>query len=154
MSCVATHRLSLTTHSCREHHRKPFWRTLGYRIPFTKYTTYQRGTGGKVGIEVTFTGDMKLTMSKDVYLPFERRQQTELHRYVESLPAACWKPHRTRGGGCRPVDCANSSAIRATKNTVLVADDTDLVMICTYFYLCHIFPRLIIAVYFVAYNVE
>ena len=27
-SCVATHRLSLTTHSCREHHRKPFWRTL------------------------------------------------------------------------------------------------------------------------------
>ena len=27
-SCVATHRLSLTTHSCREHHRKPFCRTL------------------------------------------------------------------------------------------------------------------------------
>ena len=44
-------------------------------------------------------------------LPFERRQQTELHRHVESLPAACWMPHRTRGGGCRPVDCANSSAI-------------------------------------------
>ena len=44
-------------------------------------------------------------------LPFERRQQTELHRHVESLPAAYWMPHRTRGGGCRPVDCANSSAI-------------------------------------------
>ena len=29
-------------------------------------------------------------------LPFERRQQTELHRHVESLPAACWMPHRTR----------------------------------------------------------
>ena len=27
-SSVTTHRLSLTTHSCREHHRKPFWRTL------------------------------------------------------------------------------------------------------------------------------
>ena len=27
-SCVATHRLSLMTHSYREHHRKPFWRTL------------------------------------------------------------------------------------------------------------------------------
>ena len=24
-SCVATNQLSLTTHSCREHHRKPFW---------------------------------------------------------------------------------------------------------------------------------
>ena len=24
-SCVATRRLSLTIHSCREHHRKPFW---------------------------------------------------------------------------------------------------------------------------------
>ena len=28
----------------------------GYRIPSTKYTTHQRRTGGKVGIEVTFTG--------------------------------------------------------------------------------------------------
>ena len=44
-------------------------------------------------------------------LPFKRRQQTELHRHVESLPAACWMPHRTRGGGCRPVDCPNSNAI-------------------------------------------
>ena len=27
-SCVATHRFSLTTHSYREHHRKPFWTRL------------------------------------------------------------------------------------------------------------------------------
>ena len=65
----------------------------GSRIPSTKYTTHQRRTGGKVGIEVTITGDiyvfiylftqgkpkqltlvfigalhMKLTMSKDVFL--------------------------------------------------------------------------------------
>ena len=40
----------------------------GYRIPSTKYTTHQLRTGGKVGIEVTFTGDMKLTMLKDVFL--------------------------------------------------------------------------------------
>ena len=43
--------------------------------------------------------------------PFERRQQTELHRHVESLPVVCWMTHGTRGGGCRPVDCANSNAI-------------------------------------------
>ena len=40
----------------------------GYRIPSTKYTTHQRRTGGKFGIEVTFRGDVKLTMSKDVFL--------------------------------------------------------------------------------------
>ncbi len=40
----------------------------GYRIPSTKYATHQRRTGGKVGIGVTFTGDMKLTMLKDVFL--------------------------------------------------------------------------------------
>ena len=60
----------------------------GYRIPSTKYTTHQRRTSGKVGIEDTFTGDMKLTMSNGG-LPFERRQQTELHLHVESLPVAC-----------------------------------------------------------------
>ena len=35
----------------------------GYRNPSTKYTTHQRRTGGKIGIEVTFTEDMKLTIS-------------------------------------------------------------------------------------------
>ena len=40
----------------------------GYRIPSTKYTTHQPRTGGNFGIEVTFTGDVKLTMSKDVFL--------------------------------------------------------------------------------------
>ena len=55
-------------------------------------------------------------------LPLERRQQTELHRHVESLPAACWMPHRALGGGCRPVDFA-----------VLVADDIDLVILLCYY---------------------
>ena len=66
----------------------------GYRIPSTKYTTHQRRTGGKVGIEVTFTGDLKLTMSKDVFLSNVSKNRTSSN--VESLPAACWMPHRTR----------------------------------------------------------
>ena len=120
--------------SSRGHHRKLFWRTLSgpvchqtlpdqlarfnmcwtvghCSIPSTKYTTHQRRTGGKVGIEVTFKGDMKLTIDVEGCLPFERRQQTEFHRNVESLPAACWMPHRTRGWWLRPVDCANIHAI-------------------------------------------
>ena len=47
----------------------------GYRIPFTNYTTHQRRTGGKVGIEVTFTGHYKVD-DVEGCLPFERRQQT------------------------------------------------------------------------------
>ena len=154
-SCVATHRLSLTTHSCREHHRKPFWRTLpgpvchqtvpdqlarfnmclddgallhritwlhgfptyqeictlycdyvsrnfgpaivvfdGYRIPSTKYTTHQRRTGGKVGIEVTFTGDMKLTMSKEVFLSNVANKQNFIDMLSQYLQVAgCLTEH-------------------------------------------------------------
>ena len=81
----------------------------GYRIPSTKYTTHQRRTGGKVGIEVTFTGDVKLTMSKDVFLSNVANKLNfidMLSHYL--LLAGCLTEH---GGGCRPVDCANSSAI-------------------------------------------
>ena len=42
-------------------------------------------------------------------------------------------PHRTRVGGCRPVDCANSSAIGSYEETVLAADDTDLVILICYY---------------------
>ena len=141
---VIPFRLSLTTHSCREHHRKPFWRTPyrpvcyqtlpdqlarfnvfvldggvllhritwphgfptyqeicalycdylsrnfgpaivvfdGYRIPSAKYTTHQRRTGGKVGIEVTFTGDVKLTIPKDVFLSNVAKKNTSSTRWV------------------------------------------------------------------------
>ena len=50
----------------------------GYRITSTKYTTHQRRTGGEVGIEVTFTGDVKLTISKDVFLSNVANKQNML----------------------------------------------------------------------------
>ena len=81
----------------------------GYRIPSTKYTTHQRRTGGEVGSEVTFTGDVKLTMSKDVFLS----NVANKHNFIDMLShylqlAGCLTEH---GGGCRPVNCTNSSAI-------------------------------------------
>ena len=75
----------------------------GYRIPSTKYTTHQRRTGGKVGIEVTFTGDMKLTMSKDVFLSNIANKQNFIDMLSHYLQlAGCLTEH----GGCRPVDCS------------------------------------------------
>ena len=65
---------------------------------------------------------------------FRTSQQTELHRHVESLSAACWMPHTTRGGGCRHVECVQTGVqSAATKNTVLVADDTDLIILLCYY---------------------
>ena len=40
----------------------------GYRIPSTKYIAHQRCTGSKIGVEATFTEDMKLTTTKDIFL--------------------------------------------------------------------------------------
>ena len=81
----------------------------GYRIPSNKYTTRQRRTGGKIGIEVTFTGDVKSTMSKDVFLSNVANKLNFIDMLSHYLQlAGCLTEH---GGGCRPVDCANSSTI-------------------------------------------
>ena len=40
----------------------------GYRNPSTKYMTYQWCTGSKIGVEASFTEDMKLTTTKDIFL--------------------------------------------------------------------------------------
>ena len=40
----------------------------GYRNPSTKYMTHQRCTDSKIGVEATFTEDMKLTTTKDIFL--------------------------------------------------------------------------------------
>ena len=79
----------------------------GYRIPSTKYTTHQRRTGGKVGIEVTFTGYMKLTMSKVVFLS----NVANKHNFIDMLSHYLQLAGCLTGGGRRPVDCANNSAI-------------------------------------------
>ena len=66
----------------------------GYRIPSTKYTTHQRRTGGKVVIEVTFTGDMKLAMSKDVFLSNVANKQNFIDMLSHYLQlAGCLTEH-------------------------------------------------------------
>ena len=103
-----------------------------YRIPSTNYTTHQRRTGVYVGIEVTFTGDMKLTMSKDVFLSNVANKQnfTDMLSHYLQL-AGCLTEHAEEDADLLIAQTAVQSA--ATKNTVLVADDTDPVILLCYY---------------------
>ena len=104
----------------------------GYRIPSTKYTTHQRRTGGEVGIEVTFTGDVKLMMSKDVFLSNVANKQNFIDMLSHYLQLAeCLTEHAEEDVDLLISQTAVQSA--ATKNTVLVADDTDLVILLCYY---------------------
>ena len=104
----------------------------GYRIPSTKYTTHQRRTGGKFGIEVTFTGDVKLTMSKDVFLSNVANKQNFIDMLSHYLQlAGCLREHAEEDADLLIAQTALQSA--ATKNTVLVADHTDLVIMLCYY---------------------
>ena len=104
----------------------------GYRIPSTKYTTHQRRTGGKVGIEVTFTGDVKLTMSKDVFLSNVANKQNFIDMLSHYLQLAGYlREHAEEDVDLLIAQTALQSA--ATKNTVLVADHTDLVIMLCYY---------------------
>ena len=96
------------------------------------YTTHQRGTGGKVGIEVTFTGDMKLTMSNDVFLSSVANKQNFIDMLSHYLQlAGCLTEHAEEDADLLIAQTVVQSA--ATKNTVLVADDTDLVILLCYY---------------------
>ena len=101
----------------------------GYHIPSPKYTTHQRRKGGEVGIEVTFTGDVKLTMSKDVFLSNVANKQNMLSHYLQL--AECLTEHAEEDADLIFAQTAVQSA--ATKNTVLMADDTDLVILLCYY---------------------
>ena len=107
---------------------------VGYRIPCTKHTTHQRRTGGEVGIEVTFTGDVKFTMSKDVFLSNVANKQNFIDMLSHYLQLAeCLTEHPEEDADLLIAQTAVQSA--ATKNTVLVADDTDqVILLCYYAY--------------------
>ena len=104
----------------------------GYCIASTKYTTHQRRTGGKVGIEVTFTRYMTLTMSKDVFLSNVANKQNFIDMLSHYLQlAGCLTEHAEEDADLLIAQTAVQST--ATKNTVHVADDTDLVILLCYY---------------------
>ena len=113
-----------------------FWPAIvvfrGYRIPSIKYTTHQGRTGGNVGIGVTFTGDMKLTMSTKVFLSNVVNKQNfidMLSHYQQIV--GCPTEHAEEDDDLLIAQTAVQTAART--NTVLVADDTDLVILLCYY---------------------
>ena len=104
----------------------------GYRIPSTKYTTYQRRIGGNFEIGVTFTGDMKLTMSKDVFLSNVANKQNFIDTLSHYLQlTGCLTEHAEEDAD--QLIAQTAVQLAATKNTVLVADDTDQVILLCYY---------------------
>ena len=99
----------------------------GYRNPSTKYMIHQRRTGGKIEIEVTFTEDMKLTMSKDIFLTNVSNKQNfiDMLSYYQQL-SGCLTEHAVG-------DAQTAVRSAATRNTVLIADDADLVILLCYY---------------------
>ena len=89
-------------------------------------------TGGKVGTEDTFTRDIKLTMSKDVFLSNVANKQNFIDMLSHYLQlAGCLTEHAEEDVDLLIEQTAVQYA--ATKNTVLVADDTDLVILLCYY---------------------
>ena len=80
-SCVATHRLSLTRHSCREHHRKPFWRTLSG--PFatrhcrTNWREVQHVLDGEALLHRHNTFSMSPVYNPCVHIFFSRKKKVQ-----------------------------------------------------------------------------
>ena len=101
-----------------------------FHPPSTQHA--QRRTGGEFLSEVTFTGDVKLTMSKDVFLSNVANKQNFIDMLSHYLQLAeCLTEHAEEDAVLLIAQTAVQSA--AVKNTVLVADDTDLVILLCYY---------------------
>ena len=104
----------------------------GYKQCSTKDMTHRRRTGGKTAISVTFSDDMKLTMKKDHFLSNSSNKQSfinMLSRYLQKV--GCQTHHSQADADLLIVQTAVESARRP--NTVLVGDDTDLLILLCYY---------------------
>ena len=104
----------------------------GYLSQSTKHMTHQRRLAGKAGPEVTFTEDMKLTTKKETFLGNLNNKQNfinMLSRYLQF--SGCQTHHSQEDADLLIVSTAVSSA--NTKTTVLVGEDTDLVVLLCFY---------------------
>lgn len=103
----------------------------GYRQSSTEDMTHQRRTGEKTATSVTFSDDMKLTRKKDHFLSNSSNKQScinMLSRYLQKV--GCQTHHSQADAYLLIVQTAVGSA-RA--NTVLVGEDTDLLILLCYY---------------------
>ena len=97
----------------------------------TKDMTHQRWARGNAGATVTFTADMPITMKKEQFLANQRNKQRFIFMLSEELQKKNCKTHHASGDAdFLIVQKAVKSA--TTTNTVLVGDDTDLIILLCY----------------------
>ena len=103
----------------------------GYQSKSTKDTTYQRRTKGQIRATVTFTESMHLTMSKAQFLANKDKKQQFINLLSAKLMEKnCRTYHATGDVDLLIVQKSVESA--STMNTVLIADDTDLLALLIY----------------------
>ena len=94
--------------------------------------THQRRAAGKAGATVTFTENMKVTLKKDNFLANPKNKQRFINMLSRFLKEDnCPTYHAKGDADVLIVKTAVESA--RERNTVLVGDDTDLlVLLCFY----------------------
>ena len=103
----------------------------GYDGKSTKDMTHQRRTKGQPGVTVTFTSDMQLTMKKDLFLANKTNKQQFIKMVGDHLEMKKCEVHHAPGDAdLLIVQKAVELATRV--NTVLVGDDTDLLILLCY----------------------
>ena len=103
----------------------------GHESTNTRDMTHQRLAKGNAGTTVTFTADMPITMKKGQFLANRRNKQQFIFMLSEELQKKNCKAHHASGDAdLLIVQQAIKSA--TTTNTVLVGDDTDLIILLCY----------------------
>ena len=100
----------------------------GYNKISTKFATQQRRLSGKVAPTVRFTENMPVTLKKENFLSNPKNKQQFLLMLSQALQkTGCITHHADGDADLLTVRTAVESA--QTKTTVLVGDDTDLLVL-------------------------
>ena len=103
----------------------------GYESTNTKDMTHQRRSKGKAGATVTVASNMTTTMKKDQFLANRRNKQQFIFMLSRELEKNnCKTYHASGDADLLIVQKAVQSA--TTSNTILVGDDTDLIVLLCY----------------------
>ncbi|KAJ8398943.1 hypothetical protein AAFF_G00416100 [Aldrovandia affinis] len=102
----------------------------GYQGTSTKDMTHRRRAGGRVGATVTMDEYMPVTMNKDEFLANNTNKQQFINMLSGHLQKNCQTYHAPGDADLLIVQKAVESA--TTTNTVLIGDDTDLLILLIY----------------------
>ena len=103
----------------------------GYDNANTKDMTHQRRSKGNAGTTVTFTGDTPVTMKKDQFMANRQNKKRFISMLSEELAKKNCETHHASGDAdLLIVQKAVQSATSC--NTVLVGDDTHLLVLLCY----------------------